>query len=110
MITGSVEPNDDECDWPSDEEKEDEQLSVKNPAVNTLRNRDLLYERFEDNDQNFLKKFFYQQTSLRNSKERVRTVSMVVLSLDIEIIIAYRYNFDLIHYMFCKMGPISRNL
>lgn len=58
MITGSVEPNDDECDWPSDEEKEDEQLSVKNPAVNTLHNRDLLYERFEDNDQNFLKKFF----------------------------------------------------
>lgn len=35
VITGSVEPNDEECDWPSDDEKEDEQLSVKNPAVNT---------------------------------------------------------------------------
>lgn len=34
MITGSVEPTDEECDWPSDDEKEDEQLSVKNPAVN----------------------------------------------------------------------------
>lgn len=34
VITGSVEPTDEECDWPSDDEKEDEQLSVKNPAVN----------------------------------------------------------------------------
>lgn len=34
VITGNVEPTDEECDWPSDDEKEDEQLSVKNPAVN----------------------------------------------------------------------------
>ncbi|XP_062594921.1 nucleosome assembly protein 1-like 1 isoform X1 [Saccostrea cucullata] len=32
VITGSVEPTDEECDWPSDDEKDDEQLSVKNPA------------------------------------------------------------------------------
>lgn len=32
VVTGGVEPTDEECDWPSDEEKEDEkvaQLSVK---------------------------------------------------------------------------------
>ena len=32
VVTGVVEPTDEECDWPSDEEKEDEkvaQLSVK---------------------------------------------------------------------------------
>lgn len=34
VITGNVELIDEECDWFSDDEKEDEYLSVKNFAVN----------------------------------------------------------------------------
>ncbi|XP_048780991.1 nucleosome assembly protein 1-like 1 isoform X4 [Ostrea edulis] len=47
VITGSVEPNDDECDWPSDEEKEDEQLSVKNPAED-MKNKANVEEKEKD--------------------------------------------------------------
>ena len=32
VVTGGVEPTDEECDWPSDEEKEDEKEDVKNKA------------------------------------------------------------------------------
>ncbi|VDI49793.1 nucleosome assembly protein 1-like 1 [Mytilus galloprovincialis] len=32
VVTGGVEPTDDDCDWPSDEEKEDEKDEVKNKA------------------------------------------------------------------------------
>ncbi|XP_078333231.1 nucleosome assembly protein 1-like 1 isoform X4 [Crassostrea virginica] len=47
VITGSVEPNDEECDWPSDDEKEDEQLSVKNPA-DEMKNKANVEEKEKD--------------------------------------------------------------
>ncbi|XP_065940292.1 nucleosome assembly protein 1-like 1 isoform X1 [Magallana gigas] len=50
VITGNVEPTDEECDWPSDDEKEDEQLSVKNPAEDMKNKANVEEKEKEDKD------------------------------------------------------------